>query len=420
MYKMDSKARQKSLDTMADELISFLEQTGYSPNSIKKYQTHIEKIRHFMSKNYLINYTADECNMFIKHIIGNGDYESLSRYNKDAIRCANILLEYQLTGMISYRIRQEQKLLHGRIGDVIQSYLDYRKTIGISSTTLTNYRLYLGRFQKYLDSMKQNDFRKLTQQNIFSFIKSISYSTKATIHCTLCALRGFLKYLNNEGILAADWSYLVPRDSYKKETKLPTTYTKEEVELILKAVDRGNPKGKRDYAMILLAAKLGLRASDVCGLTFENLLWSQNLIVLIQEKTKKRVEMPLLNEVGNAIIDYLKYGRPVSDLPYVFLNLNHGYRRLQEPTLHSIVSFYMKLAGIQNIDVKKHGPHALRHSLAGFLLEKKTPLPVISEVLGHTNTESTMTYLRIDMNSLRQCVLEVPPVDNSHYQKGGF
>lgn len=188
---------------------------------------------------------------------------------------------------------------------------------------------------------------------------------------------------------------------------------------MLKAVDRGNPKGKRDYAMILLAARLGLRASDICSLTFENLLWSQNLIVLIQEKTKKRIELPLIAEIGNAIIDYLKYGRPIAELPYVFLHANHGYRKLQEPTLHSIVCHYMRLAGIANVDAKKHGPHALRHSLAGFLLEKKTPLPVISEVLGHTNTESTKTYIKIDMDSLSQCALEVPTVSDHFYREGG-
>jgi len=77
----------------------------------------------------------------------------------------------------------------------------------------------------------------------------------------------------------------------------------------------------------------------------------------------------------------------------------------------------MRLAGIRNISQKKHGPHALRHSLAGFLLEKKTPLPVISEVLGHTNTESTKTYLRIDMESLRQCALKVPALYTPFYER---
>lgn len=170
--------------------------------------------------------------------------------------------------------------------------------------------------------------------------------------------------------------------------------------------------------MILLAARLGLRASDICGLTFSNILWEQNLIKIVQQKTKKPVELPLLEEVGNAIIDYLKYGRPSSELPNIFIKLYSPYKRLEEPTLHSIVSSYLNLAGIDNVSIKKHGPHALRHSLASFLLEKKTPIPVISEVLGHDNTESTKSYLRIDMNALRQCALEVPPLNTPFYEMG--
>ncbi|WP_244910469.1 site-specific integrase [Caldibacillus thermoamylovorans] len=181
-------------------------------------------------------------------------------------------------------------------------------------------------------------------------------------------------------------------------------------------MDRGNPKGKRDFVMVLLAARLGLRASDICGLKFENVHWETNTIHLVQKKTKKKIELPLLTEVGNAIIDYLKFGRPQSDLPYLFLRAGQPYDRLEEPTLHSIVSFYLKQAGIKNIENKKHGPHALRHSLAGILLEKKTPLPVISEVLGHTNTESTKTYLRIDLDTLRQCALDVLPLNTPLFE----
>lgn len=233
----------------------------------------------------------------------------------------------------------------------------------------------------------------------------------------LSSLRNFLKYLQDNLYTVNDFSYLVPKSNYKKESHLPTTYEKDEVERLIKAVDCGNPKGKRDVAMILLAARLGLRSSDICGLRFENIHWETNTILLNQQKTKKRIELPLLADVGIAIIDYLKYGRPASDLPYIFIHSNQPYDRLAEPTLHSIVSFYLRRAGINNIDEKKHGPHALRHSLAGFLLEKKTPLPVISEVLGHTNTQSTKTYIRIDMEALGQCALEVPPLDSPYFQE---
>jgi site-specific recombinase XerD len=321
--------------------------------------------------------------------------------------------------MIPYRTGGPRERLHGRIGLQIRAFLEYRASLGYSIDTISDDEIYLRRFQKYLDAVGRSDFSELLPEDILGFIKVLSYSTKATIHCTLCSLRGLLRHLQQERILNVDLSYLVPKDNYRKEAKLPTTYTEEEIERMLSAVDRGNPKGKRDYAMLLLACRLGLRASDICGLTFENLLWQQNIIVLTQEKTKKRIELPLLAEVGNAIIDYLKYGRFGSQLPYIFLHAGHEKRRLQEPTLHSIVSLYLKRAGVKNVEKKKHGPHALRHSLAGLLLQKKTPLPVISEILGHGSTESTKTYLRIDMEQLRQCALEVPPVDESYYLRTG-
>jgi integrase/recombinase XerD len=416
---MESVTQRTSLDSMAEAVISYYKQRDFSPQHIQKFRRHVEKIRQFIEEKGFSDYSATECELFIREIIGEGEYKHLSTDDKTAIRCANILIEYHLTGMISYRIKNTRDLLHGRIGEGIQSFLEYRKAGGYSPDTISDDRIYLGRFQKYLDAVGRTDFSELSQADILGFINVLSYSTKATIHCTLCSLRGFLRYLAREGILAADWSYLVPKDGYKKEAKLPATYTKEEIERMLSAVDRGNPKGKRDYAMLLLACRLGLRASDICGLTFDNLLWQENLIILMQEKTKKRIELPLLADVGNAIIEYLKYGRPVSHLPYVFLHAGNGYRRLQEPTLHSIVCFYLRRAGIANVEKKKHGPHALRHSLAGFLLQKKTPLPVISEVLGHSSTEATKTYLRIDVEHLRLCALEVPLVKESCYRGSG-
>ena len=416
---MESATQPTSLESMAEEVIAYYTQRDFSPQHIQKFRRHVERIRQFLNEKGFSAYSATECALFVREIIGDGEYQHLSPVDKSALRCANILIEYHLTGMISYRIKNTRDLLHGRIGEAIQSFLAYRNAGGYSPDTISDDRIYLGRFQKYLDAVGRTDFPELSQADILGFINVLSYSTKATIHCTLCSLRGFLRYLAREGILAVDWSYLVPKDSYKKEAKLPTTYTQEEIERMLSAVDRGNPKGRRDYAMLLLACRLGLRASDICGLSFEHLLWSENLIVLRQEKTKKRIELPLLAEVGNAIIDYLKCGRPASPLPYVFLHAGHEHRRLQEPTLHSIVGSYLRRAGIANVEKKKHGPHALRHSLAGFLLQQKTPLPVISEVLGHSSTEATKTYLRIDMEHLRLCALEVPPVQERYYRERG-
>ena len=194
--------------------------------------------------------------------------------------------------------------------------------------------------------------------------------------------------------------------------------TDEEIEAILKAVDRGSPKGKLDYAIILLATKLGLRASDICGLKFENLLWERNIITFDQIKTGKAIELPLLPEIGNAIINYLKHGRPVSEESHCFLQVQSPYNRIRPYDIGTLVRKHITLAKI-NFDNRKHGPHALRHSFASAMLKENVPLPVISEALGHRTLESSMYYLRIDLNSLRKCALAVPPVPSSFYKQIG-
>lgn len=415
---MTNTKQSQTIEDISDGFISYLIYLSYSEGRIQFYRYGIRLISKFMEKEGLNYYCSKTCSEYVDSIVGLGSYDSLSRKFKDYIRVANALLEYQTTGVITYRSKHINRELSGEIGALINEFLMYRRMRNFSEDTIAGNRLYLSRFQAFLDSIGIRQISDLKQKEIMYFVNSLAFMSKATIHCTLSCVRVFLSYLHEIKVIDNALSYLVPKDNYRKEAKLPTTYTKEEVERLLSSVDRGNPKGKRDYAMLLLASRLGLRASDICGMTFSNIKWEQNLIILIQQKTKKLIELPLLDDIGNAIVDYLKYGRPSSQLSNVFLKLLPPYQRLAEPTLHSIVSFYLNLAGIDNVSKKKHGPHALRHSLAGFLLEKKTPISVISEVLGHKNTESTKSYLRIDINALSQCALDVPPLSTPFYEMG--
>ncbi|MGM0411377.1 MAG: tyrosine-type recombinase/integrase [Bacillota bacterium] len=409
--------KQQTLKELTSEVEVYFKNLSYTRTRILTYKRGWKLLNEFMLEHSFDFYDPMVGESFISSIVRDNSYEKLSRKKKDRIRCANVLTEYQTTGEIKFRSITKTYEFKGEIGKVILEYLDYRKSKGITKKTLGNYRLYLWRLLNHLNSKNIFNLSELNNDPIMEFINSLGFYTKATNHCTLSVLRGFLRYLFDKKHTEINYSYLVPKSSYKKEAHLPTTYTKEEIECLIQAVDQSSPKGKRDRAMILLAARLGLRASDICGIKFKNINWEKNTIILIQKKTDKRIELPLLIEVGNAIINYLKYGRPESKLPFIFLRAGQPYDRLKEPTLHSIVTFYLKRAGIENIEKKKHGPHALRHSLAGILLEKKTPLPVISEVLGHSSTESTKTYLRIDLKSLQQCALEVPPLNSSCYRE---
>jgi len=215
-----------------------------------------------------------------------------------------------------------------------------------------------------------------------------------------------------------DFSIMIPRCNYKPQPKLPSTYSKEEVEKLIASVERSSFMGRRDYAIILLATRLGLRNSDITNFKFENLFWEQNMIRLVQYKTDKEIELPLLPEVGNAIIDYLKYSRPHSDKPFVFLTSRSPIKPL---TIMGVTSLVQRAFARADIDTKNrhHGPHALRHSLAARLLKQQTMLPIISEVLGHKNTESTRFYLCVNITSMRQCALDVPSVTPSFYTQKG-
>lgn len=241
----------------------------------------------------------------------------------------------------------------------------------------------------------------------------------ASKYVALNIIKNFFVFLFDQQILHIDFSRIIPKNNYKNQPKLPSTFTDEEIESLLKIIDRGSPRGKRDYSILLLATRLGLRASDICELTFDNILWERNAIILNQFKTKRKLELPLLPEVGNAIVDYLKHGRPVTDDNHCFIHVYGPYERMHSHDIGNMVRKYMTQAKI-NYSNRKHGSHCLRHSLASALLKEKVPLPVISEVLGHSSMESTMDYLRVDINALKKCALEVPPLHTFFYeQKGG-
>jgi integrase len=190
--------------------------------------------------------------------------------------------------------------------------------------------------------------------------------------------------------------------------------------MVLKSINRGTSIGKRDYSIMILATYLGLRASDIALLKFENLNWECSKISIKQYKTGVDILLPLLPIVGNALLDYIQYGRPKSDERCVFLTAVSPYLPIKPNGISVLASRKFRSSNVilQN---RKHGSHALRHSLVNEMLKNRETLPVITEVLGHNSMQSTRHYIRIDLTSLRQCALDVPAVDPLFYsQKGGL
>jgi len=386
-------------------------------HSLDRYRRKWRTLQEFMAAKKMKYYDEKVERAFLKNELGQYDYYQLDREKRDLVNIIEALGEFQRTNRFFMGPRKHRpKEFHGTAASSIKDFIDYRRRVlELSERTIGSYIFHLHPFCSYISS-KKIDLKNIQASEVLLYVGQMDPDRPANRHVALNILRNYFKHLYGNGTLSIDYSRIIPKDNYKQQPKLPSTYTDEEIGILLKSVDRGNPRGKRDYAMLLLAIRLGLRASDICGLTFDNIIWERNIIQLIQYKTGRALELPLLPEVGNAIIDYLKHGRPATGDDHCFIRAMAPYGRVRTSDMGNMVRRYMNLSEI-NCSGRRHGPHSLRHSFAGALLREKVPLPIISEAMGHSSMDTTMEYLRIDMGSLRKCALEVPSLAVSFYQQ---
>jgi site-specific recombinase XerD len=251
------------------------------------------------------------------------------------------------------------------------------------------------------------DVSEITPEIISDYIISICPKHEKSIAAILTTLRVFLRFLYLNGFTKNDLSLSVPKQKKYYYPPVPSTWEPTEVKQMLDAIDRGGPVGKRDYAILLLVAKLGIRVGDIKSLKLSDLNWATKTITIEQEKTKVEVTYPILHDVGWALIDYLQNARPTCESTHLFVRMNAPFVAFGEnANLHNIITKYIRRAGITVPRGKRQGLHSLRHSLASSLLEKGAPLAVISEVLGHVDSRSTSVYLHTDLNGLKACALD--------------
>jgi len=410
----------RSFDDLCFNAAHFLiYKMGRSQGTAKFYSCYWKRIKRHMTANNIRQFAPPIAKAYLLAQFGSKDYSQLSKSQKDFIHAVRILCEFSETGSI--RPVKEQIAFAGTVGKVITAYIAHRVSLRLSKHSIEEEEQHIYRFYKYLDKINVQSVKEINQLNVLSFVKTIDPKYSTLAYRTLESIRGFLKYVYKERLIEQDLATIVPKYNRVRQPKLPSVYSPKEIDVMIASISRSTPVEKRNYAIVLLAARLGLRASDIANMKFENLFWDRSTIILDQFKTGKRIELPILPDVGNAIIDYLRYGRPKSDHRSIFLIGCSPFSSVTRGAITGIVHSSFVTAGI-DISQRKHGPHALRHSLASILLEKETILPVISEVLGHESTSSTNYYLRIDRKSMSKCPLEVPPVDSSFYnqQKGYF
>ena len=343
--------------------------------------------------------------------------EGMTLTQKVRLRAVRMLTSYQKNGDFEIRTPRIERNFNGETGKLILLFFQHERASGRSEKTIECRELYLYYFNQYL-IQKGLSFNDISVDVIEDYFRFMGYEL-ANRHNSANHLRQLFHYLYEHGYSKKDNAVFVLKDQYRSQNKLPTTYTEEEISRTLAYVDRSSAIGKRDYLIILLAAEYGWRTGDIVNFRFDQIDWDKNIICFEQSKTDIPVNFPLLSSVGNAIIDYLQHGRPKTDAAEIIVSAESGKygKPLKPPTVHSIVSKYLRKADIPNWKEKRHGAHALRHSLASNLLKKNVSMPVISTVLGHQRTETTKIYLKIDIEKLLLCPIEMPVLHTPYYKE---
>jgi len=320
-------------------------------------------------------------------------------------RVAQMLGDYAVHGAVLRRYSRSVDKLSREDADTVARFQVWLRAADRAVSTVRTYGTVAGEFVAFTGT--RGGVARCDAAAVEAFVATLTGYQVKTVEQKLCALRSFLTFASTDGLIDALVADAVPAARSSKQAGVPSVWGPGEVERILEAIDRGNPCGKRDYAIVLLIARLGLRGIDLKRLEFGDFDWPGNRLSVTQAKTGDRVQLPLLKDVGWAVIDYIRDGRPVCDCPQVFVRHTAPIGPFSDQDhLHQILVKHARAAHVPISEKRRHGMHSLRHTLATRLMEDGTPLEQIADILGHQSVRSTGVYLKSSLGLLAKCALD--------------
>lgn len=285
-----------------------------------------------------------------------------------------------------------------------QKYL--RQERSLSESTVINYTPIARAFLSERFPKGAVHCQRITPTDITAFVqRQATLVTSKRAPLVVTALRSFLRYLFHRGIVSVDLATCVPTIATWSLSQVPRFLAGEQIQKILGSCDKETAIGKRDYALLLLLARLGLRAGEVVALTLDDFDWEAGLVT-VRGKGKRVAQMPLPSEVGTAIAEYLSTGRPRCSSRRVFIRAKAPLTGFANSiAICSLVDRAMERAGVES---EYRGSHVFRHSLATLMLQRGASLPEIGDLLRHRRPDTTRIYAKVDLVSLRSIALPWP------------
>jgi integrase/recombinase XerD len=289
------------------------------------------------------------------------------------------------------------------LSDEYASYL--HRVRGSAASTISHHRHVSRCFLEYLES-RTVGLHSVQASDIEAYITQAGQRLcRASLQHEIAGVRGLLRFLSTDGRVRTGLDRQIDTPRLYRLEQLPRSLAWDTVTALLKSIDQKSAMGLRDYAMFLLIATYGLRASEVVAMSLDDIGWRQGSLRIHQRKTSSPLELPLTNEVSAALVKHLRRTPPAAPHRRVFLRMRAPIGVLK-PT--AVTEAFQALLRRSGMEIPFNGPHCLRHSFAVQLLRNGTPLKTIGDILGHRTAESTSVYLRLATGDLREVSLPVP------------
>jgi integrase len=398
------------------ELVSGLDaelvRLGYKASTMVWYRGCWRRLEKFFASRGVQEFSLDLAMAWVDQACG-GFFDkeragTLKATDVYLFRVAQMLDDFAVHRAVLRRYSRTVSKLTDEQADILARFHASLRAGDRAASTVRAYGTVAGEFLAFTGRRgRRGGLAGLDVGVIDAFVATLAGYQAKTVEHKLCAVRSFLRFAAGDGLVEEAVLEAVPAAKSSRQARIPSVWDRADVTAVLQAIDRGNPCGKRDYAIILLITRLGLRGIDVKRLRFADLDWPGNRISVVQAKTGRRVQLPLLKDVGWAIIDYVRSGRPRSDCPQVFLRHTAPIGPFSDQDhLHQILVKHARAAHVPLGEKRRHGMHSLRHTLATRLLEDGTPVEQIADILGHQTVASTGVYLKSSLRLLAQCALD--------------
>jgi len=296
-----------------------------------------------------------------------------------------------------------------KVKKLIYEYDWYLKqTAGVSENTKRQYLRYVNHFlSEGLNNNNADKLSRLKPEDLIHYvIEQKKHHSIPVLKALVTALRSFLKFLQMRGLCDPKLADAVPSIATWKLSSIPDRLTKEQLEEFLASFNKKSATGRRNYAIALCLARLGLRSSEVAQLTLDDIDWRSGNICITSSKSRRLFSLPLPKDVGKAITEYLLSGRPSTENRNIFVChlLNKG-EPLSSSAVGAVIRRQFKRAGI---NTSPKGAHILRHTVATHMVNNGISIKEIADFLGHRSLGSVAIYAKVNLTMLTEAALPWP------------